>query len=148
MNNMSKHCTQSWKTSGSFTIRYLKVSLFEFKKRYDYRHYDSSEKGKSRYFYFILHTRCVPTQTEMTSYLHADSSNRLDDVIDNIFGYMMRRRSEHKFILSSNCFPKLVTSCNPFLCRDFSLRAQCQGNCHHCCEVILHSLYLLPVLIL
>jgi hypothetical protein len=79
-------------------------------------------------------------------YLHAASSNKLDDEIGNIFGYMMRRRSGDRFLLSSNCLParpKLVTSCNPLLCMDFSLWTQCQGSCHHCCEVILHPLYLL-----
>jgi hypothetical protein len=49
--------------------------------------------------------RCVPTQTELHSYLHAASSNKPDNEIDYIFGYMMRRRSENKFLLSSDCFP-------------------------------------------
>jgi hypothetical protein len=82
-------------------------------------------------------TRCVPTQTELDSYLHAASSNKPDDEIDNIFGYMMKRRSEDRFLLSSNCLqvrPKLVTSCDPFLCRGFHYGHSVKANCHHCRE--------------
>jgi hypothetical protein len=53
----------------------------------------------------ITGTRCIPTQIELQSYLHAASSNKPDYEIDHIFGYMMRRRPEDKFLLSSNCLP-------------------------------------------
>ncbi len=48
--------------------------------------------------------RCVPTQTELDSYLHATSYNKPDDeiLVEDIFGYMMKRRSEDKLLLSSN----------------------------------------------
>jgi hypothetical protein len=48
-------------------------------------------------------TRCIPTQTELDSYLHATSYNKPDDEIENIFGYVMKRRSEDRLLLSSNC---------------------------------------------
>jgi hypothetical protein len=54
---------------------------------------------------FAFCTGCIPTQTELHSYLHAASSNKPNDEIENIFGYMMRRRSEDRFLLSSNCLP-------------------------------------------
>jgi hypothetical protein len=52
-------------------------------------------------------TRCVPTQTELDSYLHSTSYNNPDVEIENTFGYMMRRRSEDRFLLSSNCKPTI-----------------------------------------
>ncbi len=45
-------------------------------------------------------TMSLRIQTEQHSYLHAASSNRLDDEIDNIFGYMIRFG-----YISSNCLP-------------------------------------------
>jgi hypothetical protein len=48
-------------------------------------------------------TRCVPTQTELDSYIHSTSYNKQDVEVENNFGYMMRRKSEDRFLLSSNC---------------------------------------------
>jgi hypothetical protein len=55
----------------------------------------------------ILSYEVRSTQTELHSYHHADSSNKLDDEIDNIFRYLMRRRSEDMFLLSSKCLPAI-----------------------------------------
>ncbi len=48
-------------------------------------------------------TRCVPTQTELDSYLHSTSYSKLAVEIENTFVYMMRRRSEDRFLLSFTC---------------------------------------------
>jgi hypothetical protein len=65
-------------------------------------------------------TRFIPTQTVLDSYLHAGSSNKPDDEIDNIFGYMMRRRSEDRFLLSSNCLQAIKAKVS-YIMRPLSL---------------------------
>ncbi len=78
----------------------------------------------------IYEVRSNPNRLD--SYLHSTSYSKQDAEIENTFGYMMRKSMKTGFsyllTVSQQLRPKLATSCNPFLSRDFSLWTQCQGK--------------------